>query len=45
MKEQRYFKCKGKRYIMLNCQEKAKIFAIINISDNDNIENIDQEKG
>ena len=44
MKEGTCFNCKEKGHTMLNCPEKAKISAITNASDVDNIENIDQEK-
>ncbi len=44
MKEGRYFNCKGGGHTMLNCPEKAKIFAIIDVLDIDNIKNINQEK-
>ena len=44
MKEGRCFNYKGKGHIILNCPENAKISAIINISDVNDIENIDQRK-
>ena len=44
MKEGRCFNCKGKGHTMLNCPEKAKVSAITNASDIDDIENIDQGK-
>ena len=44
MKEGRCFNCKGRGHTMLNCPEKAKISAITDASDIDDIENIDQGK-
>lgn len=45
MKEEKCFNYKKKRYSIYNCLEKAKISVIANISDINNIKNIDQEKG
>lgn len=44
MKKRKCFNCKRRWYTILNCLEKAKIFAIINISDMNDIVNIDLEK-
>ncbi len=44
IKEGKCFNYKGRRHITLNCPEKAKVSAITNASDIDNIKNIDQEK-
>ena len=44
MKEGRYFNCKRRGHMMLNCPEKAKVSAITDASDIDNIDNIDQRK-
>ncbi len=44
MKEERCFNCKGRRHTILNCPEKAKVSAIIDASDIDDIEDIDQGK-
>ncbi len=44
MKERRCFDCKARENTMLNCPEKAKVSAIIDASDIDDIENIDQGK-
>ncbi len=44
MKEGKYFNCKGKGHIMLNCPEQTKVSAIIDISNIDNIKNIDYRK-
>lgn len=44
MKKRSYFNYKIKEYIMLNCPKKDKVFVIIDISNIDNIENINQEK-
>ncbi len=44
MKERRCFNCKGRGHTMLNCLEKAKVSAITDASNIDDIENIDQEK-
>lgn len=44
IKEGKCFNYKKKEYIMINYLEKAKIFAITDISNVDNIENIDKKK-
>ena len=44
IKEGRCFNCKGRGHTMLNCSEKAKVSAITDASNIDNIENIDQGK-
>ena len=41
MKEGRCFNCKGRGHTMLDCPEKAKVSAITDASDIDDIENID----
>lgn len=44
MNKERYFNYKKKEYIILNCLEKIKVSTIIDTSDINDIENIDQEK-
>ena len=44
MKEERCFYCKGKVHTMLSCPEKAKVSAITDALDIDNIKNIIQGK-
>ena len=44
MQEEKCFNYKGRGHTMLNCLEKAKVSAITDASDINNIENIDQEK-
>ena len=41
IKDEKCFNYKGKGHIMLNCLKKTKVSTNINISDIDNIENID----
>lgn len=44
IKKRKYFNYKKKKYIILNCLKKAKFFAIIDASNLNNIENINQKK-
>ncbi len=44
MQKGRCFNCKERGYTMLNCPERAKVSAITDISDIDDIKNIDQGK-
>ena len=44
IKEGRCFNCKGRGHTILNCLEKAKVSAITDASDIDDIENVNQGK-
>ncbi len=44
MKKGKCFNSKGKGHTMLNCLKKTKLSIITDVSDIDNIKNIDQKK-
>lgn len=45
MKKGRYFNCNEKRHTILHCPEKAKVSAVTDGLDVNDIENVDERKG